>query len=183
VPARPPRRFAAPARWSASAWSAKVSDPADGARPAYDSAAETLAHIHKLRDRIEEFVVALLTRGRVHDASKLVPPEKPGFDAALGELGRIPFGSPDYEALVAKYAPLIALHHANNRHHPEHHGDAGIAGMDLVDLVEMVCDWIAAAERVPGQAVDLAYSVRAFGISRQLEAILANTLARWPTAG
>ena len=55
--------------------------------------------------------------------------------------------------------------------------------MDLFDLVEMVCDWIAAAERKPNDGVKLAYNVLLFGIEPQLASILANTLARWPVQG
>ncbi len=149
----------------------------------YDSTADTLAHIHKVRDRIDAFVTVMLERGRVHDASKFSPAEKPAFDVTLGKLGTTPYGSPAFEAIVAEMGPALAHHHAHNSHHPEHYGDVGIAGMDLFDLVEMLCDWMAAAERVPGQGVDLAHNVRLFGITPQLAAILANTLARWPKAG
>jgi hypothetical protein len=54
--------------------------------------------------------------------------------------------------------------------------------MDLFDLVEMVCDWMAAAKRNPQDGVKLAYNVELFGIQDQLAAILANTLARWPAS-
>ena len=52
--------------------------------------------------------------------------------------------------------------------------------MDLFDLVEMFCDWMAAAKRNPADGVKLAYNVGLFGIQDQLASILANTLARWP---
>jgi hypothetical protein len=50
--------------------------------------------------------------------------------------------------------------------------------MDLFDLVEMVCDWMAWA-RKPGD-VKFDYNVEQFRIGPQLKPILANTLARWP---
>ena len=90
------------------------------------------------------------------------------------------YGSPEYEASVAEERPALEHHHRRNPHHPEHHGQAGVAGMDLFDLIEMVCDWMAAAEREPGDGVRLAYNVRLFGIEPQLASVLANTLARWP---
>ena len=37
---------------------------------AYDSRADSLAHIHHVRDNIEAFVAEMLRRGRAHDASK-----------------------------------------------------------------------------------------------------------------
>jgi hypothetical protein len=57
-----------------------------------------------------------------------------------------------------------------------------VAGMDLFDVVEMLCDWMAAAKRNPADGVKLDHNVRVFGISPQLASILANTLERWPAA-
>ncbi len=37
----------------------------------YDSRAETLTHIHRVRDHLSVFVAAMLERGRVHD----IPPQ------------------------------------------------------------------------------------------------------------
>ena len=42
--------------------------------------------------------------------------------------------------------PALDIHYANNRHHPEHF-PKGIRGMDLLDLLEMICDWKASSER------------------------------------
>jgi hypothetical protein len=39
----------------------------------YDSRADTLAHIHGVRDNIGVFVAEMLRRGRVHDASNTNP--------------------------------------------------------------------------------------------------------------
>lgn len=71
-------------------------------------------------------------------------------------------------------------HYRANSHHPKHHGAARVAGMDLFDVVEMVCDWIASAARNPGDGVKLDYNVKLFGIEPQLAGIIANTLQRWP---
>ncbi len=145
----------------------------------YDSTAETLAHIHAVRDRLEIFGAALLARGRTHDASKLGPEEKPTLDAVFPLLRGLSYGSPEWNALVARARPALAHHYRHNRHHPEHHAD-GVAGMDLFDVVEMLCDWMAAALRQPADGVKLDHNVKLFGIEPQLARILANTLARWP---
>ena len=147
---------------------------------AYDSRADTLAHIHRVRDRIGVFVSELLARGRAHDASKLEEPEKAVLDRVLPLLDGVAYGSPEYEAIVERARPALEHHWRRNSHHPEHHGPAGVAGMDLFDLVEMVCDWMAAAERRPGDGVKLAHNVGLFGIEPQLASVIANTLARWP---
>jgi hypothetical protein len=147
----------------------------------YDSRADTLAHIHGVRDAIGRFVTVMLERGRVHDASKFSAEEKPAFDAIMPLLRGVAYGSPEFEALVRRMGPALAHHYQANSHHPEHHAE-GVAGMDLFDVVEMLCDWIASAARNPGDGVKLDYNVQQFGIEPQLASILANTLNRWPTA-
>jgi hypothetical protein len=95
----------------------------------------------------------------------------------------VAYGSPEYQSVVDQVAPALAHHYRHNPHHPEHYGTAGVAGMDLFDVVEMVCDWMAAAKRHPEDGVKLGYNTRKFGIESQLAAIIANTLARWPRSG
>lgn len=146
----------------------------------YDSRADTLAHIHHVRDNLEVFVAEMLRRGRLHDASKLSDPEKPVFDEIYPMLKGIEYGSPEWSAVARRAAPALEHHYRNNSHHPEFYGNQGIAGMDLFDLVEMVCDWMAAAWRNPADGVKLEHNVRVFGIDPQLASIIANTLARWP---
>jgi hypothetical protein len=148
----------------------------------YDSRADTLAHIHAVRDRIELFVAELLRRGRIHDASKFSPEEKPVFDRVFPKLAGIAYGSTAWDAVVAEAAPALRNHYRCNSHHPEYYAD-GVAGMDLFDVAEMLCDWMAAAERNPADGVKLDHNVRVFGIEPQLARVLANTLARWPGRG
>jgi hypothetical protein len=64
-------------------------------------------------------------------------------------------------------------HYANNRHHPEHF-ENGINGMNLLDVIEMVCDWKAAAD-LKGVEPNLDYLAQRFGISDQLKNIIAAT--------
>jgi hypothetical protein len=145
----------------------------------YSSRAATLAHIQKVRDEIGLFVTVMLQRGSVHDASKLSAAEKPALDTVIPLLKGVPYGSAEYQALLESIRPALQHHYAQNPHHPEHYGERGMAGMDLFDLVEMVCDWIASAGRNSGDGVKLSYNVELFRIDPQLASILANTLARW----
>jgi Family of unknown function (DUF5662) len=147
---------------------------------AYDSRADTLAHIQLVRDHLGTFVVEMLKRGARHDASKLTPAEKPAFDLVLPLLAGVAYGSPEYQALVERVKPALEHHYAHNSHHPEHYRERGIAGMDLFDIVEMICDWMASARRRPEDGVKLSYNAGLFGIEPQLASILANTLDRWP---
>ncbi len=144
----------------------------------FDSRADILQHILEVRAYLDTFVTEMLRRGRVHDASKFGEAEKPAFDEAISLLRGISYGSPEYTKVLERLAPAFDHHYRCNSHHPEHYGQQGISGMDLFDLVEMFCDWMAAAKRNPEDGVKLAYNVRFFGIQDQLAAILANTLAR-----
>lgn len=146
---------------------------------AYDSRADTLAHVHAVRDRISVFVTEMLRRARLHDASKFSPEEKPVYDQVFPLLKGVAYASPEWDALVERAGPALAHHYRQNSHHPEHYSD-GVAGMDLFDVVEMLCDWMASAERNPSDGVKLDHNVTVFGIEPQLARILANTLARWP---
>jgi hypothetical protein len=146
---------------------------------AYDSRADTLAHIQAVRDRIGTFVTEMLRRGSVHDASKFSPEEKPVLDRVLPSLQGVAYGSPAWQAAMDAAGPALAHHYRCNTHHPEHYSQ-GIAGMDLFDVAEMLCDWMAAAERNPTDGVKLDHNARLFGIDAQLASILANTLRRWP---
>lgn len=70
----------------------------------------------------------------------------------------------------------VAHHYAENSHHPEHY-QAGVAGMSLLDLIEMVCDWKAAGEASPNGdfARSLELNRERFNLSPELVAILENT--------
>jgi hypothetical protein len=147
---------------------------------AFDSRADSLAHIHHVRDNIGVFVAEMLRRGRHHDASKFSDVEKPMLDEMLPALEGVAYGSPAWDNVINRAGDALAHHYRHNSHHPEHYGNEGVAGMDLFDLVEMVCDWMAAARRNPADCVRVAYNVQKFGIEPQLAAIIGNTLVRWP---
>lgn len=156
----------------------------------YDSAPETMKHIHRVRDFLNDLAVRILERGKFHDATKLGPHEKPLFDEATPKLRSLTYGTEEYRASLRAIAPALEHHYANNSHHPEFYGDRGITGMDLIDLIEMVADWRAASERgasadVPNTMLtSLGVSAGRFRIGSQLHAILENTIIRmgWASA-
>lgn len=141
--------------------------------PSIDDTYRHVLRVKNLMDFLREMIRA---RGVVHDKSKFYEPELPAFDKLAPKLKASTYGSDEYKAFLAELKPALDHHYANNRHHPEFHRD-GIAGMDLVDLVELVCDWKAASER--HKDGDLVKSIQLnkerFKISDQLEQILLNT--------
>lgn len=175
---------------------------ADPAAP-YDSRPDTLAHILVVRDRLEECIKDLHRRQEQHDLSKLEEPEKSAFDEFTPKLRASTYGSDEYESFRVAMGPALAHHYANNSHHPEHWtgsrcdqcgnpesepctcggsrtSTAGIRGMSLLDIIEMLADWKAATGRHADG--DLAKSIeinqKRFGYSDELKAILTNTAQR-----
>lgn len=142
----------------------------------FDSTQDTLDHINKVRRHILESVLNLTQRGTVHDFSKLIEPEKSGYDQITFKLKDIPYGSPEYKESLSGLRPTIEHHYKNNSHHPEHY-ENGIDGMSLFDLIEMLCDWKAAGERVKEGSIwfSIEHNRERFKMSDQLYEILKNT--------
>ena len=112
----------------------------------FDSRPETWYHINKVQQALTDVVSRLQQRAVVHDQSKLQAPELDGFNEWTPRLRDLTYGSDEYKAALAALAPTLKHHYAHNSHHPEHY-NGGMAGMDLLDLVEMFCDWYAASQR------------------------------------
>jgi hypothetical protein len=160
----------------------------------YDSRADTRDHIKKVRLYLVDVAQRLLARGDDHDASKLVEPEKSAFDIATPKLANLTYGTPEYKQSLADLGAALEHHYAANSHHPEHY-ENGVAGMSLLDLIEMLVDWKAASLRMrkptpaaPGRAEAPTYDPSnfgasimlnqdRFGLSDQLTSILLNTAA------
>jgi hypothetical protein len=137
----------------------------------------TIKHIHRVQDIVGLFVAELTKQARVHDASKLCLPEREMFEEYTTKLKALSYGSPAYKEVMAEMKKKALGHHYdNNSHHPEHFPN-GIEGMNLIDLVEMLCDWKAASERHDDGNIysSIGLNEERFRISPQLSNILTNT--------
>lgn len=146
-------------------------------RAPYDSSADTLRHIRRVSGLLGLCAADLVRRGAVHDDSKLAAPEKEAFDVATPKLKSLTFGSEDYKRSLADLGPALAHHYAANDHHPEHFPD-GVGGMDLIQMLEMACDWKAAAERGRDGTVNMAATAERFGLDERLAGIIGRTIDR-----
>lgn len=137
---------------------------------------DTMRHIERVRNLLNIFVTQLLTRGELHDQSKLVSPEVEAFTEFTAKLAATTFDSPEYHANKKAMGSALAHHYANNRHHPEHHKD-GVNDMTLIDLMEMLVDWKAASERHNDGNIKKSIEVNGakFQMSQQLIRIFENT--------
>jgi hypothetical protein len=138
-----------------------------------------LDHTELVGTYLARMVHGLTLRAVRHDRSKFGPDEYPAYEAALPRFEAADYGTPEYIAVCKSIGPAISHHVTSNRHHPEFFGEAGVAGMNLLDLTEMVCDWVAAAQRGGGTLADLRLDIQAerFKIDPQLASIIANTVA------
>lgn len=136
----------------------------------------TMRHIERLRNLLNICVVELLRRGELHDQTKLEAPEVQLFTEYTEKLKDCTYGSPEYKEFLEKMGPALQHHYAHNRHHPEHHKN-GINDMNLIDLIEMLCDWKAASERHNDGNIRKSIEANAdrFSMSPQLVRIFENS--------
>ena len=135
-------------------------------------------HIECVRNYISACIRELLDRQVTHDQSKFSDDELPTY-VALRAVNSMTYGSPEYKAEIAKHAPAIAHHHALNRHHAEFF-ENGYRGMNLIDFLELMCDWKASTMRhADGDLFkSIEYNAKKYGYSDDLVDILKNT-AKW----
>lgn len=152
----------------------KVSD----AQNIAETKAATLEHIMKVRDLLDKCAAKLLYYGMYHDSSKLEEPEFTTFREMTCKLKTCTYGSDEYKRYLAQMKPALDHHYANNRHHPEHFPNS-VNDMTLFDLVEMLCDWIAATKRHDDGDIEKSLTInqKRFNISEQLLGVLRNTVS------
>lgn len=138
---------------------------------------ETNEHIRKVQARIGEVQSNLYERAQQHDLSKLAEPEVSGYAVLQVRLADVEYGTPEYHAALAEAQPTIQHHYQVNDHHPEYYPN-GVAGMSLMALMEMVCDWKAASERTKQGSIGRSLEVNAerFGLDPQLASIIQATI-------
>lgn len=141
---------------------------------------ETLKHVNEVRKNIWKFIEELDSRAKVHDASKFEEPERSIYAANTHKLAKTEYGTPAYEALLVEVQGATDHHYSKNTHHPQH-WPKGINDMDLMDLVEMLADWIAATQRNKCGNIhkSIDFNEKRFEMSEQLAGIFRNTVNRY----
>lgn len=137
---------------------------------------DTIRHIENVRKYLRFIIDRLITRGVEHDRLKLESPEVEIFTEYTPKLAQSTYGSEEYHTFLKEMDVALQHHYANYRHHPEHF-ECGINDMNLVDIVEMLCDWKAASMRHnDGNLLkSIEINARRFGYDDQLKQILINT--------
>ena len=142
-----------------------------------DQRPKTIEHIAELSKSLKVFAHELHYRSLLHDQSKLYSPEREIFNEYTPKLQATTYGSDEYKKYLSEMKVGLDRHYAVNRHHPEHFKN-GINGMNLVDLVEMFCDWLAATKRHADGDISRSIELnqKRFEYSDDLKMILQNTV-------
>lgn len=158
----------------------------------YDSRPSTHEHIAQVRGLVLGAAQDLIRRAHRHDRSKLEDPELTTFDQVTERLAALEYGSPEYEAARADMGEALAHHYRVNDHHPEHYREGevepawgsdlvGIEGMGLLELTEMLCDWIAASRRHDDDKDvhdSIEVNAERFGYGEEMTRLLHNSVDR-----
>lgn len=141
------------------------------------SVIETYKHIQTVQRLLFKCIEDLSNRQLLHDQSKLQSPEVETFEEYTPKLAKSTYGSEEYKQFLKEMKPALDHHYANNTHHPEHFSD-GIKGMNLLDVLEMLCDWKAATLRHNDGDIRKSIEInqKRFGYSDEFKQILINTL-------
>jgi hypothetical protein len=137
----------------------------------------TRKHIETVQRLVDELVCCLVDKVRLHDQSKLSPPELETFEIYTKKLKGLTYGSKEYRQCLREMKPALDHHYKYNRHHPEHFA-TGIHGMDLLDIIEMFCDWYAATKRHADGDIrkSIELNKKRFGYGDTLENVFKNTV-------
>ena len=137
---------------------------------------DLIDHKRRVAGHLQVIVDDLFRRATIHDNSKFSQEEYGAYEQAFPGLQKYAYGTDEFRAELRKIKPAIKHHYEANDHHPEHF-EQGINRMSLVQLIEMVCDWMAASERSQTDIKEgLERNKERFGIDDQLFGIIKNTI-------
>lgn len=136
-------------------------------------------HIFRVRRHIDTFIQLLIRRAENHDKSKLEEPELSWWKE-MDKEPRYPYGSEEYKQKIKRWNKVFKHHYQYNRHHPEHY-EYGVSEMTLIDIVEMMCDWLGYKDTTTvTEALKVCDDQMArYNISEELRQIIFNTLLRY----
>ena len=137
----------------------------------------TLEHIRNVQRLLNLCMNELGERAVAHDATKFSPSEWPFFLEHTEKLAGLTYGSQEYKDALKELGPALKNHYKQNRHHPEYHL-GGFVDMTLLDLLEMLCDWMAATKRHKNGDIhkSIEQNRKRFNYGFQLEQIFNNTV-------
>lgn len=145
----------------------------------YDSKKDTLKHINRVKELLNNASIEIKRRGEIHDNSKLESPEKEIFDVFTPKLSNSTYGTEEYNTFLVDMKVALDHHYKNNSHHPQYYNN-GVDDFDLFDLLEMFFDWKASTERHNDGDIykSIEINKERFNLSEQVKSIYINTAKR-----
>ena len=148
---------------------------------------KTLQHIRLVQCYLSIVTGQLEKRAIEHDKSKFTKEEWEHFLIHTENLAKLTYGSDEYKAGLKALEPALDHHYGNNRHHPEYfmrqdkyilNVSSALGCMNLIDLIEMVCDWIVATQRHEDGDIlkSIEINQKRFRYSDEMKDILVNTV-------
>ena len=143
----------------------------------YETMCDTYKHKQLVNKLINQVTQKLSERAINHDNSKLEEFEADTFTEFTPKLSKSTYDSEEYMGFLKEMKPALDHHYAKNRHHPEHFPN-GIKDMDLIDLIEMICDWKASTMRHNDGNIltSIDKNQDRFGYSSDMAVIFKNTV-------
>jgi regulator of sigma D len=134
---------------------------------------DVIVHINKVAILLLNISSLLHQRAASHDRSKFSAEEFAIYEQVVPKLKAVEYGSEEYKEAVKLLGPALQHHYQENRHHPEHFAN-GVNDMNVLDVLEMLCDWAAVS---PDLNKSLEVNKERFSISDQLFQIIKNTVS------
>ena len=137
-------------------------------------------HINCVQYWMQYFAEILLRRSKEHDRSKLEEPELSQWKK-MDEEPRYSYESKEYLEKKKRYESLFKMHWKHNRHHPEYFDGKIFPDRDLIDLIEMLSDWLGYKDHISySEASSLVkQQTKRYNFSSEIEDLLLNTLKNW----
>lgn len=138
-------------------------------------------HINRVQKWINKFTAVLFNRGIVHDKSKLREPEFSMWKK-MDEEPRYKYGTKEYNEKINRYKEVFDLHYRQNRHHPEH-WSGFYSEMDLIDVIEMLCDWLGYKDDITIKEAEELVNMQCkrYEFNSTFQSLLYNTLKNYFT--
>ena len=139
------------------------------------------SHINRVQKWIGKFSSILFIRGVNHDKSKLCEPEL-SLWKKMDEEPRYPYGTLKYKEKLNRYKEVFQHHYMHNKHHPEH-WSGYYSEMDLMDVIEMLCDWLGYKEDITLKEAETLVNQQCerYGFNDTFRHLLYNTLKNYFT--
>lgn len=137
---------------------------------------DTRQHILNVQREMQKAIINLSERAQNHDSSKYDVAEAHTYAKVVPMFKGKVYGTPEHKAVGDLLGDAWNHHEMNNDHHPGYYYN-GMTDMNLLSIIEMLCDWKAASLRNPNQSFveSCVMNCEKYGADKQLTNIILNT--------